>query len=343
MRIENADLKARLGIQQGPPPQSGGPAPQQGGYPPPQGGYPPQQGGPPPQQQQPGWGRPKLMGMKVVKELGTEVHEKFVRCLHVSQDNILWTSAQDGVKALDSNHKVVATLPVEGCWSPSVIGSNSSFIVTCIDSGYMTIWNKFNNSKMRDLKLSDYTCNHMVVTEAFAFTANGDQFQAIDLETLQVAKKMTLSGGIACVAYAPTKNWVLVTLIDDIFMYDVATWEQVKKINYGSIRQGKSMAIQGDTIYLGTSMGKIVAFDLNTGTQLFVLEGHNSEVTAMAIKYNTLFTTSTDKTIKIWDLTKKGFVNSIPIQEPGVDLTFWGEQMVTLQATHPVNTIKLWE
>ncbi len=87
----------------------------------------------------------------------------------------------------------------------------------------------------------------------------------------------------------------------------------------------KSLAVFGDSVFVGTSMGTVELFSLNNQERIASINAHNAEVSMLALSqnYNILASGSHDKTIKIWNLSSLERKQTLMgIAFPIVDFTF---------------------
>ena len=87
----------------------------------------------------------------------------------------------------------------------------------------------------------------------------------------------------------------------------------------------------------------MVVLDLKTYQEVAKMDGHQSNVLGMVVVENVLYTIDKD-TLKVWDLSNYGLVNSVPVpQEYGffTRLALWNGKLATLTEKKP--DVLLWE
>jgi len=313
LKGEVADLRARLSGQGGTPspspPVFGGPSqPQQ------------QQQQPP---QQPGFSKMQLMGMQVVEQI-EDVDTGRVTCVHAGIDGLLYTYGTEGVKVWGKDRKIVKKIPPPSGWMcGDFVSTNSCFIITTDNSSKVQVYNRATLGFMRDFNFGLYTPNYLVVTETHAAVAPGGEVFVIDLDSMQLIKKLSMSGGVGTLALHG--NHLISCTGGGLEVHDMTSWERLKQL---PCIGAKSTVVDGDLLYVGCT-SSINVYDLKTFKEVAKMEGHNGQVRALVKVGNTLFSAGSDQTVKMWDLTKYGLVNSVTLPAGASSIDFWNGQLVT--------------
>jgi len=273
------------------------------------------------------------MMLQVVNKL--EGHEGFSPMLHGGSDGLLYSVGRD-LRIWDKSGKQLKVLNLASACG-SFAAPNSSFIVACEGmNSSVEIFNKFNYSKMIKFNMNGYIPNAMVVTETHACVAPGSAIYVYDLGTLQEAKKLSFSTGVGALTVQGNKLYA--SLDDTIHVYDLGSFEETQKFKCG-VSEVKQLAIVDDILYAG-GRALITASDLKTSKKVHEFQGHSSDVNVITTFGKTLFSSS-DSTLKIWDLNNHGLLNSL--QHPGgvVTATIWNDQLVTADNSD-IGIIKIW-
>jgi predicted NACHT family NTPase len=72
-----------------------------------------------------------------------------------------------------------------------------------------------------------------------------------------------------------------------------------------------SVALQGNTVVSGSWDDTVRVWDLQTGKQLQLLQGHTDWVRSVALQGNTVVSGSDDKTVRVWNLLLQGHTESV--------------------------------
>lgn len=280
----------------------------------------------------------QLMSLQIVKKI-PEVDSSHITYLHVGADGLLYTYGKEGVKIWDKDLKMTKKIPLTSGSPGSFVKTNSCFLFTTDDMGSrILVYNRATHAFLRDFQLNGYCINDMDVNEEYAVVAAGDEFYVIDLDSMQQIKRKPAGMGIYAVALYG--NYILVGTIDNVDVYDRTSWERVRRITL-TAREPKTLLIDGDLLYIGANSA-ILVIDLKTYQQVARMEGHNGPVVSLRKVGTTLFSAGADKTLKMWDLTKHGLVNSVACERGVRWLEIWNGQLISAPANPQELEVSIW-
>lgn len=87
---------------------------------------------------------------------------------------------------------------------------------------------------------------------------------------------------------------------------------------------GLAVSPTGKMVAAGDNDGRIMAWDLKTGQQLFMLPAHKGEVTAVDISHDgrLLASAGKDKRVTVWNISRQQQVASLEVKEKPTDIEF---------------------
>jgi len=271
-----------------------------------------------------------------------DVDSKCIRCIHAGVDGLLYTYGGDGVKIWDKDLKMTKKIPLPSDSPPiggAFVTTNSCYIFTTDDRSKLQVYNKATAGLLRDFNLGGSCPNYLAVNETHAVVAPGCEFVVIDLDSMQEIKKTRAISGITTVALHG--NHLIIGTIDNVDVYDMTSWEVVKHISLEA-RDPQSMLVDGDFLYIG-AQSAILVIDLKTYKQVAKMEGHNGIVRDLVKCGNTLFSAgSSDQTLKMWDVTRHGLVNSVTHDQGYTSVDIWNGQLVSSVAHSRELWVSIW-
>jgi len=261
-----------------------------------------------------------------------------ISALHGGKDGMLYTSGPCNKVWEPQGLKKVKEFPFS-ISTAIIIRDNSSFLVfgeRGPPGGSVAIINKATSNKLRDFDLGLYSPNDISVSETHCLVVNGPDVHLISLETMQEVKTIQCNQGIpACAFY------------NDNFMYydggkvkifDIKSFEAVKTFDAPSTAK---FLVQGDNLIVAGSVdATIFVYDLKTYKQIAAMSGHGMNgCSCLGVDGPILY--SGGDSLKMWDLTHFGLVNSIAPPDPGymAGFTLWNGKV----ASYAVKDVLIWE
>jgi len=134
------------------------------------------------------------------------------------------------------------------------------------------------------------------------------------------------------------ENSLFVSMMNDVLVYDIRSLEKTSTFSHGTSEIMSSLVL-GDLLFIG-GIAPVHVIDIKTHKLIHELKGHTHYVKSLTGCGTTLFSGSSDNTIKIWDLNNWGLVNSLPNESNVFTMAIWNGQLASADPKEFV--IKVW-